>query len=190
MRKALLLCLLCCTASVSAETVYIDDMLRVGIRALPNSSDAPIAVVTTGAPLEVLETSGNYIRVRTEDGTEGWINGTYASKELPAKQQLERLRKRYAELEEELAKAKADRQSALKSHDELAAKLGELSSANEALQEKLDSYLEREAEMEQDGDMRWLYSALAMISLFVFGVFLGILWYRQRLAQRLGGLEL
>lgn len=57
----------------------------VNLREGPSTSNGVIGRVSLGQPAEVLsDTSGDWIRIRTADGTDGWIYGKYLSAERPS----------------------------------------------------------------------------------------------------------
>ncbi len=85
-------------SAAQAETVYVDDRLRVGVRKETGNRIAPHAIVHTGMKLEILEEDGNFIRIKTEKGIEGWIKKTYVTPDRPAKDLLTKLRKSHNEL--------------------------------------------------------------------------------------------
>jgi len=183
MRQALLLLMLCALTPVLAETVYISDVLRVGVRAQPNSSAAPLVVVTSGAELEVLERQRAYLRVRTAEGVEGWISESYATDLPPAQQRLEQAENDRLELQDALAQLRTQR-------DEIQMDLAQIASELEVAQGKnlqLNKRLEQ-LESTASGSL-WLYYLSGLVLLFVFGFYLGVRWYQSRVAQRLGGLE-
>ena len=171
---------------IAADTVYVNDMLRVGVRTDPASNEAPIAVVTTGTALSVLERQGNYLKVRTEDGTEGWVNSVYTSEQKPARMRLAQLQKAYAQNQEQL--------------QSLQAKLSADETRVKQLQQALtDAHQEKQQLKGQLGQLKsrlgesqwaWLASAVAFILLFVGGIFLGSTWRRQRISDRLGGMDI
>ncbi len=103
------------SAAAAAEVVYVHDAVRLDVRASPAGSGAPVAEVTTGAELTVLERAGDYIRIRTAEGIEGWVSQSGVSSEQPARVRLEQLRKELERQEAqstELRKALADSNSA------------------------------------------------------------------------------
>jgi SH3 domain protein len=188
MRQALFLLLLLALVPARAETVYISDVLRVGVRALPNSTDVPVAVVTSGAELTVLERQSGHLRVRTAGGVDGWISEVYATSEMPARLRLERMETERARLQSELANL---RSSSSASSEQVA----QLTARVEALEAEKAEFQVRAAELAaqlqaQEGGYAWLYFALALIALFALGVYLGVRWDKERVAQRFGGLEL
>lgn len=188
MRQALFLLMMLALAPALAETVYISDVLRVGVRALPNSTDIPVTVVTSGAELTVLERQAGHLRVRTTGGVEGWISEVYATSELPAQLQLERVTRERDRLQQELASLRSSASVSSEQTAQLTARVGLLQDENVQLQARVT---ELTAQLqEREGGYAWLYYALALMALFFFGVYLGVRWDRERVAQRLGGLEL
>ncbi|MEJ2181491.1 MAG: TIGR04211 family SH3 domain-containing protein [Gammaproteobacteria bacterium] len=90
------------TGPVLAETGYVSDTLRVGLRPAPDSHAAPSGVIKTGMRLEVLESSNGYVRVKTEDDQEGWVRDTYIVNKPPAMITLQALQQRHGTLEGKL----------------------------------------------------------------------------------------
>ena len=109
--KLILLFLLFIPLSVSvgpahADRRYVSDMLIVTLREGQGTEYKAIRTLKTGTPIEVLEESGRYLRVRTEEGEEGWVAKQYITSKPPKaliiaglKQETNRLRARVEELE-------------------------------------------------------------------------------------------
>jgi len=188
MRMALFLALLLSVGTAAAETVYISDVLRVGVRTLPNSSETPIAVVTSGTELQVLERQDGYMRVRTPDGVEGWIADAYATSEVPAKMQLARVQKERDALKADLDKLRSNNSSDTALLQQAQEQLKALQEENAKLQATMAEQAERL--QAKEGGHAWLYYTLAMVLLFALGIYLGVRWDKERVAQRFGGLEL
>jgi SH3 domain protein len=92
--------------STHADTRYVSDMLIVTLREGRGLEYKAIRAIKTGTPMEVLEESGRYLRVRIEEGEEGWIAKKYISSEVPKaiiiaglKKEANRLKTRVKELE-------------------------------------------------------------------------------------------
>lgn len=173
--------------TAAAETVYINDMLRVGIRAEPNSSLSPIAIVTTGEALQVLEKRRGYLLVETENGVKGWINDAYASSEMPARRRIaeieaerERLDDEVKQWQEQAARASAETQ-------ELSARVDELTDENGDLRVRVSNH---NGERIREVGYRWLVIAGIGVGLLLLGFIFGIQWYRRKVAARYGGLGL
>ena len=95
-----------------AEQVYINDTLRVGVRPSPSGSVAPLAVVTTGMRLQVLDRVEGYLKIRGKNNVEGWIKDIYVVDEAPSIIKLHALRTKHAAAMTELKRLKADLQVA------------------------------------------------------------------------------
>lgn len=174
--------------SAWAEVVYVNDFLRLGVRPSPDPAEASIAVVTTGDALTVLGREGDYIQIRTEDGTEGWVSQAYVSEEPPARLKLEQLREEYAGTQ---AQTNVLRNALAESNESRAAmeeRLAGLTAENASLQQQVEQLSGSTA-----GFMRkyaWVFQSATAIALFLAGFYLGALWYRRRVRKRLGGMEI
>jgi len=85
--STLLLCALLffvSTAIVPAETMYIRTVVKITLRTGPGSDHKIIAMISSGDPIEVLETDGAWSKIRTEDGKEGWIMTNLITDEKPS----------------------------------------------------------------------------------------------------------
>ncbi len=90
--RALALLLLVLTAPLTfAETMYITDILRLGLHASSDTSDKAFKILVSGDALEVLERNTFYARVRTPDGDEGWVKASYLVSDKPSQAMLKEL---------------------------------------------------------------------------------------------------
>lgn len=172
-----------------AETAYVDDTLRVGVRRNANSSEAPLTVVTSGAPLEVLERGERYWRVRTEDGVEGWVSASYITTQPPVRAQV-------AALKAENARLKAELQ-ARESTPDIAAQFAVLQQEYQQLLEQFTAAMEAEAitaapeARKQERPSSYLgWGGLLLIVLSGLGFVLGKRHERSRVMRRFNGLRL
>ena len=100
---------LCAIANVSfAQTMYVTDELVITVRTGPSTQNSIVRNLNSGESVTVLEETddGNYVRVRTDTGEEGWALRRYlvdtpvARSQLAAGQRnLTQARDRVAELE-------------------------------------------------------------------------------------------
>lgn len=199
---AMLLAGLLAADGAQARTMYITDEISAGLHE-ERAPDSPvIETLATGSELEVLEQADGRARVRTGDGTAGWIDADYLSAEQPARQQL-------AAIESELESARADL-ARLRSHvgdSEALAEQKRLRQSRDRLEQELAAARERAAELanrqpqphgptatvldwlEQRGpQLRYLGAALVLA--LIIGVLLGgwLVDYRHR--RRHGGFRL
>lgn len=91
-----------------AETVYVIDHLAVGVHEDKSLNGAIVKILPTGTPLDVLSRESDFVRIRTEDGLEGWVDANYVMPEKPAQLALLELEARYAEAAEALAAAQQE----------------------------------------------------------------------------------
>lgn len=180
------ICFLLLTFSVNvlAESVFVNDKLRVGVRPEPSQIVAPIGVVLTGMKLEVLDRKAPFIKIRTDKGLEGWIKDIYVTSEVPAVLRLK-------EIEKEQKKSRAKMADIEKTR-------AALEEANSILNEKIDLLKAQRAELQRANAVQIVSSArpgkgisLLWLALsLVVGVVIGYLWHRRQSMKRLGGLRI
>lgn len=173
-------------AESAADSVYISDILRVGVRPEPDSRVTPVGVVTTGMKLEVIDSVEGYLKIRTDKGLTGWIKDIYATEEPPAMIRLEQLQ--------------AKRENTLKELEELRESVKALEEANQLLTSQLDEVKAERSKLQlrlardtyqqkQNGSYRIIW--LVALLLVGGGAFAGgVAWQRHKTRQRLGGLKL
>lgn len=100
----LAIALLVCSLA-QAETQYIVDQLTVPLRRGPTNGHKILhAGLPSGTALEVIGNEDNgYIQVRMPNGTEGWIQTQFLTKEPAARDRVVQLNKRIESLTAELA---------------------------------------------------------------------------------------
>ena len=182
-------CLICLLTVFTAqgETLYVDDTLRVGVRPLPDSREAPINVVTTGMKLEIIDRRDGFLQIKTAEGIEGWIKDTYASKDKPAVIRLEILHKEHAELRKQFDKLETEAREASETNRVLVEDLKRVK------QENINLHLQLVTEKEVDtvhtrGDSRvWLIIGAIFVAVLFFAA--GAAWFRYTMSKRFGGLR-
>ncbi len=77
----------------NAEDAWISDQFEVMLRTGPSTTNAIERMLRSGTALEIVERDDEtgYTRVRTANGTEGWVLSRYLMPEASAREQLERL---------------------------------------------------------------------------------------------------
>ncbi len=92
---------------VDAETRYVGDQLIITLRQGKTTKHKILKTLKTGTPVEVLEEDSSYLRVRTSDGTEGYVLRQYISSAPPKTHRIDELeiensglQKKISELEE------------------------------------------------------------------------------------------
>ena len=203
MRKLVLGLLLavCCVVCVpaSAATMYISDQFTVPLRRGPSSSHKILhAGLPSGTALEVLgeDAAAGFTRVRTETGTEGWIQTQYLTNQPIARSQLAAAQRRIETLESQLRNLRGTEGRANdlgKQTEKLQAELAEirrvsatsianyeenkqLKTGNQSLQTQVTQLTERVRQLERNAMLRWL---LAGGGLVLLGLILGA-WIKSR----------
>ena len=183
-----------------AETVYVIDKLRVGLRADLSEGSAVVKTVRSGMALEVLERYENFVRVRDQQGIEGWIDGRYITPDLPALLQVKQLKDKLNKTRAQLSKARAklkETEAALVREKAKVKKLGEISSeaesapnpvAGETADQTKSATSDKPPSDEDSGSLfMWLGISFAML---VVGFIAGIIWLRESIRKRSGGMYL
>lgn len=113
-------------SAAQAETVYVAERIRIGLRAEVVETSAVVKTVETGTPLEVIERFDKLARVRDPQGAEGWIEARYLSPDPPARLQLTSLQEDLAKSRTQAAAAQAQLKKAQSTLAERAEKIKEL----------------------------------------------------------------
>ncbi len=66
-----------------ADTQYVSDMLVLTIRDNPDNDSNVVGNLRTADPVEVLETGNRFMRIRTKEGLEGWVQKNFISADKP-----------------------------------------------------------------------------------------------------------
>lgn len=133
-------------AQAAEKLQYIDDEISVTLRDGPRNDAAYLGVVRSGDQVTLIESLGpeSFAKVRTANGTEGWVTARFLTDEPAAKDQLDRLRQdlktaqnRIASLEGSLTDAEAGLEKArpalelAQENDRLRNEIAELQRASE-----------------------------------------------------------
>jgi len=170
---------------IFAQDVFVKDSLRVGVRTEPGNDAAPVSVVTTGMKLTILESSGNYIKIKSKTGVTGWVKKTYVSPEPPARVYLQQLQGKFKQQGSELSNQSKMLRAAELNTQSLNDEISKLKKYNAELQTQLDD--ERNESL--DSKFSYLWKFILFIAICVTGFFAGIYWHRSYAMKRLGGLR-
>jgi SH3 domain protein len=88
--------------SLFAETRYVSDQLIISVRNGPNQDDNVLGYIRTGTVVDVLEERERYLRIKTEDGLDGWVQAQYIISEKPDGRIIEDLRNEINELNKKI----------------------------------------------------------------------------------------
>jgi SH3 domain protein len=98
--------------SAQVDTGYVSDMLILTLRDGPGNEHKVLKTLKSDAPVQILEEAEGYLKVRTEDGQEGWVARKYITTNTPKPIIIAALNKALAELEAKVAELEEARASA------------------------------------------------------------------------------
>lgn len=125
----------------AAETRYVDDQLIITLRMGKSSQHKILKTLKTGTPLEILnEEDETYLKVRTQDGTEGYVLRQYVSANPPKSQRIAELERLNSSLQKKISSLEAAN-SNLKT---------QLKSYQENYQQEVSSISVKSAELEKN----------------------------------------
>lgn len=171
-----------------AETAYVSDNLRVGVRPEPENI-APVGVVTSGMKLEILDRDGAYLKIRSENGQQGWIKDIYVVSKPPAIIQLEKLKVEGKKLQARLKTLEENNNVLQQANQSLSEKIEELEAQQKSFQLQRARQQATHLSSGEPSPYSWLWWVLAILILAGVGFVSGINWYRQHVMKRLGGLR-
>ena len=99
------------TQTALAETTFITDKVSVELFSSTFQRGVVVTTVNSGTVVEVIETDGDFAKIRTPDAQEGWLHKKYLSTEKPTQVSYLQLMAKHKELEEELVQLKGQLQS-------------------------------------------------------------------------------
>ncbi|MGE0624097.1 MAG: TIGR04211 family SH3 domain-containing protein [Pseudomonadales bacterium] len=186
-----LLCAAMPATASEADVVYVTDELRLGLYQSEETAGRALKTLVSGTRLDVLERSLMSIRVRTEDGDQGWVKTAFVVDKEPARRRLARVEAAQAEA----AAALADRDRQL---GELTERVETLNAALASAEQGVEDLPALRAENETlkttlaAGGVRvplpWL--AAAVIAALAIGAFIGYAWLDRRVRRQFGGLKI
>jgi SH3 domain protein len=98
-------------ASVYADTRYVSDILVISIRDAQRPDAAVLGYIKTPTPVDILEEQGDYLKIKTKDGLEGWALAKYIVSEKPKALIIEDMQTQIAQLKKDIAANKIKQNS-------------------------------------------------------------------------------
>jgi len=98
--------------SVFADTRYVSDRLIISVRDGQVQNAAVLGYIESGASVDILEEKEDFLRIRTEDGIEGWVRAQYFVSEKPKVLIIENLKNEIKALNKDIETIKNDQDSA------------------------------------------------------------------------------
>ena len=91
MRLAALAGLLLAALAAQAQTLYVTDKVQAVVYAQSTLEGNQVRILESGDAVELVSREGDNVHVRLEDGSEGWVAGSYLVVDIPATRQLQAL---------------------------------------------------------------------------------------------------
>lgn len=110
--------------AVSAETRYVSDVLVITMRADEDNNSGVIQSLRSNTPLEVLEETEEYLKVRTENNQEGWVNKRYITSNIPKPKLIAQLGEKINRLEVNLEAVEKEKKQLENELEEIRQKQG------------------------------------------------------------------
>lgn len=187
---------------IVAESVYVIDTLRVGVRASPEKGANTLEVVETGQTLEVLKKTEEHYQVKTESGRIGWIGTRYVDPTPPAMMRITKVQQQLDGLKQGLDERIALEQQ--KSSEALASLIQQLAQVQEAnlhMELDLNVLKDQNAQLQQGlkqaQSQMWIppqYRVQALLGLillvFLMGSISGSRRVHSKMNRRFGGLDI
>jgi len=125
------------STAVQAETMYVSDLAEITLRTGKGIDHKIIAMVKSGAQVEVLEPDDQWTKVRLPGGKEGWLVSRFLTSKIPSSIALQELKQKHEAL---LALADSPYKEITKLQEENQRLSSELSFSDKALSELTESY--------------------------------------------------
>ena len=91
MRMLALPALLLAALAAQGQTVYVTDKVQAVVYAQPSLEGNQVRILESGDAVELVSREGDNAHIRLDDGSEGWIAGSYLVVDIPATRQLQSL---------------------------------------------------------------------------------------------------
>ena len=176
--------------AADADVVYVTDELRLGLYRTEETSGRTIKTLLSGARLTVLERALMSIRVRTEDGDEGWVKTAYIVEKEPARARVARMEAAAEETATRLAEAEAAVETSRTNARELAEELAAVKQGIADLPALEAENAALKATLEEGGiriPFGW-FLGVSLLCLLAGGIF-GYWLLDRRVRSRFGGLR-
>jgi len=173
----LLVCVLWLTAHASwAGQSYVTDSFRITLRRGPSTEHKILRFLSSGDPVEVLKSQGNWSLVHpsTSEKTsvDGWVLSRYLTTRRPWAIQARSLQQENARLKEKLSRTEREYKKFKKQQK---ADYHKLQSLSEAAQHTIQTLTDENKALKSSHKKQWFaLGALVLLSGLIFGVLFGL----------------
>lgn len=96
------------TTQALAEKRYVTDRILLGVHTEADETSTLIKSIPSGTEFEVLKTEEGFLKIKLDDGTEGWVSTGFVMKETPSTRKYDVLAHQYEQTTQELDKFKVE----------------------------------------------------------------------------------
>lgn len=123
--------------------LFVSDKLVLNVYSEADQAGSRVATIETGDAVDELERNQSFVRIRLQDGREGWVGASYLTSDAPAAVQLHELQRQQKSTTQAVDKKSADEIARLRKESEaLQAQVKELKAAAAAPATADDGVLE------------------------------------------------
>lgn len=134
----------------AADTRYVTDQLVLTVRADKTPGAEILTTLQTDAPVEVLAEENGYLKVRTADGVQGYVQAQYITKETPKPVIIDRLEGQIASLRQQLEKIRQSKGSTFAQVEALQGEKAALEAELTEVREQLEAVRQRHQTLKQN----------------------------------------
>ena len=87
-------CMVLLCSSVQAETMYVNDNMKITLRTGPGIERKILSMLKMGQEVEVIQPDDQWSQVKLPNGTEGWVLSRFLTSDKPCYLELEILRQK------------------------------------------------------------------------------------------------
>jgi SH3 domain-containing protein len=98
--------------------LYVSDKLVLNVYSEADQAGSRVATIETGDAVDELERDQSFVRIRLQDGREGWVGANYLTDDAPAAVQLRELQRQQKSTTQTVDKKSADEIARLKKESE------------------------------------------------------------------------
>ncbi|HKK02174.1 MAG TPA: TIGR04211 family SH3 domain-containing protein [Desulfuromonadales bacterium] len=121
----------------AADTRYVTDQLIITLRDAAAANAKVLTSLRTGSAVDVLQEQGRFLKVRIDDGREGYVLAQYITRDTPKTAIIARLEKTVGELKARQAALVKDKQALSSSQSSQGARMRELQQQHDQLAAEL-----------------------------------------------------
>ena len=116
--------------AIYAETLYVTDRILLGVHQQASETSPVLESITSGTKVTVIQRNESFVKIKLENGKEGWVIASYLKKEKPATAELDSV---YAQLQKAQETNKKIAEDLAKKEREVQVRRDEISNAKSTI---------------------------------------------------------